>query len=439
MVVGNDRYLHANALLNATNDARDVAEALGALGYSVSLSTNVTREELDQALTLFCRGLAPGDSTIFYYSGHGFQMGGENYLVPTDFNAATEAAGQEQGYSLPAILKLMTSAGAVIQIVILDACRDNPFFSSRSAQMGWANVGMSAGTLIAFGTSPGSTSSDNPTGKNGLFTKALLSHVSSKLSVEEMLKEVRRDTIIASFGAQTPWVASNIIGQFSVNPEAQSGATPSRQLSLQDQLAKSPDVTSPSTARGNRNSQELGFPQSSADLKSAEILVNQGLLLVRQGNYNEAARSLSAALALHPGFSVALRVLGLIFNALGRGADALAQFTRAIDIDPEDHLAYFYRCSVLTKQDPSGAIRDCEAAIGLAPKFVPARVGLANALLAVGKKDSALIEINTALGFAPTSSQAHALRARVFESLGQDENAKKDVDAAVRLSTAQQP
>jgi tetratricopeptide (TPR) repeat protein len=142
------------------------------------------------------------------------------------------------------------------------------------------------------------------------------------------------------------------------------------------------------------------------------------------------------ALAFRPGLSIALRTLGLIFNVLGRGADAIAQFTRAIEVDPGDHLAYYYRCSALTKEDPSDAIRDCEAAIGLSPKFIPAHVGLANALLAAGKTEYALREINTSLALAPESSRAHALRAEVFKELGQYEDAAKDVKAAVRLSVA---
>jgi tetratricopeptide (TPR) repeat protein len=440
LVIGNDAYLHANVLINSTNDARDISTALKALGYSVDLSLNATLAQLGQAVALFCQGLVSGDTAVVFYSGHGFQLNGDNYLVPTDFNFATATIGPEQAYPLAMMLQQITGRGATTQIVILDACRNNPFSVSKSTQAGWAEIGVPVGTLIAFGTAPGSTASDNPTEANGLFTKALLAHISSRLVIEEMLKLVAKDTIIASLGLQIPWIASSLTGIFSFNMEANSGALNPTSLSLTDQLSVPSAMAQaqPITSR-DRGWGEAGIDPSPADLKSAEILVNQGLLLARQGNYAEATRSLSAALALRPGFSIALRVLGLILSALGRGADSIAEFSRAIDVDPRDYLAYYYRCLATVKRDSSEAARDCEAAIGIAPKFVPAHVGLANALLATGKIDGALSEINNTLTLAPGSAQAHALRAKVFEYLGQHENANKDVAAAVRLSVAVQP
>jgi Tfp pilus assembly protein PilF len=434
LLIGNDSYVYGRPLHNATNDARDMATKLTSLGYSIALAVNVTQQQLSQAMEVFGRSLVAGDTAVVYYSGHGFQVDGENYLVPVDFKAISASAGKEQAYSVSAVLQRMTSGGAAIQIVILDACRDNPFFSSRSSQAGWANEGVPAGTLVAYGTAPGSTASDNPTQTNGLFTKALLSHISSTLPIEDMLKQVRQDTIVDSSGLQIPWISSNLTGVFSLNPESVSRTQGANQLSLQEQVTSALSSVR-SLGTKDREWQQAG-ELSSADSNSADILLHQGLLLVQQGNYGEAMRSLSMALAFRPGLSIALRTLGLIFNVLGRGADAIAQFTRAIEVDPGDHLAYYYRCSALTKEDPSDAIRDCEAAIGLSPKFIPAHVGLANALLAAGKTEYALREINTSLALAPESSRAHALRAEVFKELGQYEDAAKDVKAAVRLSVA---
>ena len=440
LVIGNDAYLHANVLINSTNDARDVSAALTVLGYSTTLSLDATHVQLTQAIALFCQGLVSGDTAVLFYSGHGFQLNGDNYLVPIDFNLTTATTGPEQAYPLTAILKQFTDRGAAIEIVILDACRNNPFFATKSTQAGWAEIGVRAGTLIAYGTAPGSTASDNPTEANGLFTKALLLHLSSRLPIEEMLKQVTKDTIIASLGLQVPWTESSLTVNFYLNPEVKGGGLDPRSFSLTDQLSTSAAIA-PAQPITNR---DRGWPEgemapSPADLKSAEILVNQGLLLVREGNYLEATRSLSAALALRPGFTIALRVLGLILHVLGRGADSIAEFGRAIDVDPSDYLAYYYRCLASAKQDPSEAVRDCEAAIGIAPKFAPARIGLADALLKAGKTDSALREVNEALTLSPESARAHAVRAKVFEYLGQHENADKDVAAAVRLSVAAQP
>lgn len=439
LVIGNNNYLHANVLLNATNDARDVANVLVTLGYSVTRALNVSRSRLNDTVTLFDQSLASGDMAVIYYSGHGFQVEGENYLVPIDFNATTAIAGQAQGYSLSKLFEQMTSRGAAIQIVILDACRDNPFFSSKSTQSGWAKVGAPGGTLIAYGTAPGSTASDNPNQPNGLYTKALLSHISSLLPIEAMLKEVGTDTILASFGAQVPWFASSISGEVYLNPKAENGGSSKGVLSMQDQLSSRSLTVAPQPDFGNHGILLSEGTLPAPDLKSADVLVQQGLLLVRQGDYSEAVRSLSAALALRPGFSIALRVLGLIFNLLGRTADSIAQFSRAISVDPTDHLAYYYRCSALTERDPLNAIRDCEASIGLAPTFLAAHLALANAMLTAGNTEAALREINVVLESVPESARAHALRGQIYEELGQHEDASKETNRAVRLAIALKP
>jgi uncharacterized caspase-like protein len=439
LVIGNDNYTHTHALLNARNDAKDVADALTSFGYSVNLSLDSTRQQLDQAIMLFTQNLAPGDVALVYYSGHGFQVGGENYLVPVDFAANTASLGRQEGVSISSVLQGISSRGTRVQIIILDACRDNPFFSSRSADAGWADMGNAAGTLMAFGTAPGSTSSDNPTGRNGLFTKALLEHISSTLPIEAVLKQARKETILASQGAQIPWIASSLVGSFRINGHNENQATRSEELSLNDQLALIP--TGPSQARDLSGSPVSTNAQSQNgfDLRSADILAQQGILLAQQGNYQEAIRSLSAALEAHPGYSIVLRVLGLIFHVLGRGADAAAQFTRAINTDPEDSLAYTYRCAETTNSDPLSAIRDCYASVAITPQFVPARLLLANALLAQGQSEAALREITSALIIAPDSAQSYAVRARIMKALGQDAAADKDIRRAIALSLPGRP
>ena len=407
LVIGNDSYSHTHALLNARNDARDMADALSSFGYSVNLSLDATRQELDQAITLFTQNLSPGDVALVYYSGHGFQAEGDNYLVPVDFTATTESLGQQQGVSISSVLRAISSRGTSLQVIILDACRNNPFFSSRSASSGWAEMGNATGTLIAFGTSPGSTASDISSGRNGLFTKALLAHISSSLPIESVLKQARKDTILASQGAQTPWMASSLVGNFQINGLSENPAAGSQDLSLSDQLASSPPAsTSGNRALGQSYVSASAGDQNISDLKSAAILAKQGMLLAQEGNYDEAIRSLSAALVAHPGYSVALRVLGLILHLLGRGADAAAQFTRAIDADPDDALAYAYRCAENSKTDPLSAIRDCRSSITLAPQSIPARLLLTNALLEKGQTAAALREINSALTLDPESAQS---------------------------------
>jgi Flp pilus assembly protein TadD len=423
--------------LNARNDARDVASALTSFGYSVVLALDVNRDQLEQDLNLFAQSLSPGDAALVYYSGHGFQAEGENYLVPIDFTANTEAIGRQQGFSLSTLLQAIISRGSTVQIVILDACRDNPFFSSRSAKAGWADVGTATGTLIAFGTSPGSTSSDNPTGRNGLFTKQVLSYISSDLPVESLFKRVSKETIIASQGAQTPWIASSLVGDFYINGRSANSLKGPTTPSLDEQIAGSAPTLD--TQSGRNLGSSKSYSGTVTDLRSADILVNQGLLLAQQGDYEEAIRSLSASLVAHPSYSIALRVLGLILHLLGRGADAAAQFSRAINADPSDALAYTYRCAEMTNIDPTAAIRDCYAAIALTPQSLPAHLLLSNALIAAGRTATALREVNLTLTLAPDSARAYSLRARLNREIGKNDAADMDIKRAVGLSMIGKP
>jgi Tfp pilus assembly protein PilF len=439
LAIGNDNYQHGPTLKNARNDAKSISDAFTRLDYSVTSATDVTLSQMHQAITIFSQSLVPGDTALLYYSGHGFQVDGDNYLVPIDFSAATAEAGKQQGVSLASILDEITKRGATTQVIILDACRDNPFFSSRSTKGGWADAGTSAGTLIVFGTSPGSTASDNPNEPNGLFTQMFLSHLSSELPIEDMLKVVRSETITASFGAQTPWIASSLTGEFYLNPKLEGKTVTSNQLTLREQISRSTTFDPRSIVHRNVDlPADLELTDPTNGDSSADILVRQGLLLAQQGNYSEACRSLSAAVALRPGLSIALRVLGLLFNEMGRSADALAQFTRAINVDPSDHLAYFYRCSASTASDPVSAIRDCEASLGIRPAFVSARLALANALLVAGQGQAALKEINATLELSPGLARAYALRGRLRNAMGQYEAGSKDLRTAIRLATGDQ-
>jgi Flp pilus assembly protein TadD len=434
LVVGNDDYLHGHSLKNAQNDARSISDAFVQLGYSVTTALDVSRDQLDQAVALFAQTLVRGDTAIFYYSGHGFQADGDNYLVPTDFDAETTSEGKLKGYSVSTVLHAMAAHGATTQLIILDACRDNPFITSKSFRAGWAAVGTAAGTLIAFGTAPGAVASDNPLAHNGLFTQKLLSHMDAQLPIEDMLKLVRADTIAASVGEQVPWLASSLTGSFYLDAKLETSPPAADEVSVADRVALQ-DNNSRSIVR--RSDPQPTVEGSGGDLgasRSADILVSQGLQLAGQGNYAEATRSLSAALAIRPGLAVALRVIGLIFYALGRTADALAQFSRALSANPRDNLAYSYRCSLLTKTDSDSAIRDCEASIGIDPTYIPAHLGLANALIAAGQREEALKEINQTISLFPTLSRAYALRGRIEAQLGQSETAGRDIRTAISLS-----
>ena len=153
---------------------------------------------------------------MFYYAGHGIQIDGENYLVSVDFHAQDEATTKRaMAYSAQLVLDRMSGAGASLNILILDACRDNPFRSMRGGARGWASMPAGKGSFIAFATAPGATASDNPGAQNGLFTQYLLQSLAKPdLDINGVFDEVTDAVDKASNGRQTPWVTKSVVGRF---------------------------------------------------------------------------------------------------------------------------------------------------------------------------------------------------------------------------------
>jgi uncharacterized caspase-like protein/formylglycine-generating enzyme required for sulfatase activity len=238
LVVGNAAYA-SGPLRNPVNDAQAVAATLRDLGFAVQLATNVDLPGFDRTVTGFAQSLHAGDVALFYYSGHGMQVDGENYLVPVDFQATEEADVRFKTMPATRVHERMQASGASLSIVVLDACRDNPFRPGRSAAGGLASMNSGKGSLIAFATSPGATASDNPSAANGLFTKYLLETLREPgLDVEDIFKRVRQQVAAASENRQVPWTASSVIGTYVLRDPAEERAKLERDLAdLERQVA----------------------------------------------------------------------------------------------------------------------------------------------------------------------------------------------------------
>jgi len=214
LVVGNAAY-PASPLRNSVHDAESLASMLRQLGFEVQTATNADLRALNAAVDTFVKSIRAGDVALFYYSGHGVQVEGENYLVPVDFHAEQEADVPYQAYPAGRVLERIQGAGAGLSILMLDACRDNPFRATRSASKGLAAMATGKGSFIAFATSPGSTASDNAGESNGLFTKHLLSALGqTDLKLGDIFDRVRERVYEESGHKQLPWTASSVIGTF---------------------------------------------------------------------------------------------------------------------------------------------------------------------------------------------------------------------------------
>jgi len=216
LVIGNGAYKSA-PLNNPVNDARDIALVLKKQGFTVIHRENADRSQMRSAVREFEDILArKGGTGLFYFAGHGVQLQGENFLVPIGADVQREYEVPDQTIQADLVLKAMAYANNNLNIVILDACRNNPFPRSfRSASRGLARMKtMGSGMLIAYATSPGSVASDG-VGKNGIYTKHLLKAMeTSGLSIEQVFKSVRQGVMQETNNNQTPWEESSLTGDF---------------------------------------------------------------------------------------------------------------------------------------------------------------------------------------------------------------------------------
>jgi hypothetical protein len=252
LVIGNSKY-QSSPLLNPGNDARDIAASLQEMGFEVIARENLSQNDMKKAIREFGEKIRQGGVGLFYYAGHGVQVEGRNYLIPVDANIGHEQEVEYESVDVGFLLAQMENAKNTLNIVILDACRNNPFVRSfRTAKSGLAAVDAPGGTLIAYSTSPGSVASDG-TGRNGIYTQALLKAMRTPgMKIEEVFKQVRIEVQQKTGGQQIPWELSSLIGDFyfgeaaarTAGPATKGGELPAKETSAKPN-ATTPPVGAP--------------------------------------------------------------------------------------------------------------------------------------------------------------------------------------------------
>jgi len=226
LVIGNSQYKDS-PLLNPVNDARAIGEALRRAGFRVVEKENIGRVEMQLALRDFGDALKGGGVGLFYFAGHGVQVKGRNFLIPVDASIEREDEVAYNGVDASQVLDKMEAANNRLNIVILDACRNNPFARSfRSSSAGLAQMEAPVGTFIAFATAPGSVASDGQ-GKNGLYTQHLLrAMLRPGIKIEDVFKNVRAGVRRDSSGRQVPWENTSLEGDFVFVPRPPAPPAP---------------------------------------------------------------------------------------------------------------------------------------------------------------------------------------------------------------------
>ncbi len=241
LVIGNAEYAAAKPLRNPANDARDIGAELQGMKFDfVDVRYNLNREAMDRAIDAFTTKLRSGDLAFFYFSGHGIQVDGENYLLPVDFQGA-DVDARYRAYAANQIRDRMEASNARVRLLVLDACRSHPFRTSgRDTSAGLAQMrSRPEGTLIAFATGDNSVADDNPNGSNGLYTKHLLTAMRTPgLEVRDIFLEARESVFLESSRKQHPYTYDGIVGRLVLRPAPASAVvtTVPSELALQVEL-----------------------------------------------------------------------------------------------------------------------------------------------------------------------------------------------------------
>ena len=284
LVIGNGAYKVAQALPNPPVDAKAVAAAFRRLGFEVIDGYDLTITQMRQKIAEFSSAISDSKAAVVYYAGHGVSVDEENYLLPVDLALKSPTDLDLNAISLSLVLKQMKREEKV-NVVILDACRDNPFAAELARAKSRAVIGdrglsrvdseLAKGTLLAFASDPKSVALDGKPGENSPFTKALLNHLEDAgVSIDTVMNRVRAEVWSETKNKQMPWVNTSIIGEFVLNPQVAARA-PEHTAPLAGQAAASvtpavPASPPPFTLNQDRLTQENRLWDSAEHANSRE-------------------------------------------------------------------------------------------------------------------------------------------------------------------------
>ena len=268
LVIGNGAY-QEDPLENPVNDATDVAGVLRELDFEVILLTDLNWQSMDEAIENFSRQLHQGAVGVFYYAGHGVQVDGENYLIPIDAQLKRERDTRREAVPLGDVLRFMEEAESQVNIVIIDACRNNPFYREWNSTRGSSPVrGLSKveepaeGTIVAFATAPGQFAEDGAGQRNSPFTSNLLEYINTpNLEVADMFRQVRAAVLQETDSQQRPWYRESLIGSFFFKPTGEQ---------LTPQFPSPPTASTPTSTQASCIVR-LAVPASNARLPQQKL------------------------------------------------------------------------------------------------------------------------------------------------------------------------
>ncbi|MDR2729819.1 MAG: SUMF1/EgtB/PvdO family nonheme iron enzyme [Treponema sp.] len=295
LVIGNGAYTNITRLNNPVNDANDMEAVLKGLGFSVEKVLNGNLTQMENGIVNLKRKLTGTKNSygFFFYAGHGVQSGGENYLIPVDANIQSESFLRRYAISVQEMLDELNEAGNELNVVVLDACRDNPFPWNRSASRGLQVVGnQPADSIIVFATSAGSTARDG-TGRNGLFTSHLLNNLKTPgLEVAEVFRLTMGDVVRASNSQQRPAVYNQFAGLAYLGSRPAPQPTP----------APTPQPVSNDMVRINGGTFMMGSPSNEPNRDSGEVQHQVTVSSFYMGKYEVTQKEYQEVMGTNPSY-----------------------------------------------------------------------------------------------------------------------------------------
>jgi len=406
LIFGNTKY-QMKPLVNPVNDAHTMEAVLKVLGFSTEVVLDTTKAQMARRIVDFAARIGEGDTALLYYSGHGVQVSGENYLVPTDFHGADEIDLTSDSYPLRDALRRLAGSAAAFKFVFLDACRDNPFpgvqgdWKSGTAQVDLA----SRGFYIAFAASSDQEASDGKPGTNGVFTGLLAAELWATKPGEK-IEDVMIRVIARIPKGQTPWVYQNL----------------SRSWFPRGERVERGDGTPPPPPPP---------PTPTPDPVVALENIQQGHLRLRQSQFAEAEKFYTTAVEKDAQSGAAYVSRGLARGLQGKFDGAIADYTRAIELDRNDKIALFDRAMAYQRKgDSSSAIGDLSAVIALDKNYASAYRSRGTCYEAQGKYTEAEADLRRAVELNPKDTAALEILSAVHVKLKKTDQARQDLDAA---------
>ncbi len=372
LVVGNSTYAHIGRLPNPDNDAWDMSAALRQLGFEVTTELDADRVELTEALRAFTRQSAGADVSLVFYAGHGIEMDGVNYLVPVDARLERDVDVRFETVTVDDLL--VSTTGASLRLVILDACRNNPL--ARSMQRTAATRTVSGGsfadlnedllgdeTLVAYAAAAGTTAADG-LGRNSPYTAALLSHLQTPLEIGLLFRRVRAQVLAATNGAQRPHEYHSLVGEHYLTRTLATGASVTVSAPVPADPAPA-DPPRPDPPEADITELHIAALRELAEAGDAEAQTELG---ERYEDGRDVVQDYAGAVswfrrAADQGFAPGQAALGFMY-ARGRGArqddsEAVRWFRRAAEqgnVRAQFNLGNMYR-------DGRGVAREYQAAV----------------------------------------------------------------------------